>query len=109
MRSSRASGSRRRRKRQPERFSDFVTRIRATGAIVTAKTNTPEMGAGANTRNDVCGATGNPFAPLRNAGGSLRIPAALCGVVACLQQGNSGCTPGANSFSFPANRYLSRQ
>ncbi|WP_250469625.1 amidase family protein [Caballeronia sp. GAFFF2] len=89
----------------PEADNAMVARIRAAGAIVTAKTNTPEMGAGANTRNVVWGATGNPFAPLLNAGGSsggsavalatgmlplctgsdtggsLRIPAAYCGVV----------------------------
>jgi Asp-tRNA(Asn)/Glu-tRNA(Gln) amidotransferase A subunit family amidase len=89
----------------PARDNAFVARLRAAGAIVTAKTNTPEMGAGANTRNVVWGATGNPFNPLLNAGGSsggsavalatgmlplctgtdtggsLRIPAALCGVV----------------------------
>ncbi len=83
----------------------LVARLRAAGAVVTAKTNVPDMGAGANTRNAVWGATGNPFAPLLNAGGSsggsaaalaldyfplatgsdtggsLRIPAALCGVV----------------------------
>ncbi len=89
----------------PDEDNAMVARVRAAGAIVTAKTNTPEMGAGANTRNDVWGATGNPFAPLLNAGGSsggsaaalatgmlplctgsdtggsLRIPAALCAVV----------------------------
>lgn len=83
----------------------LVARLKAAGAIVTAKTNVPDMGAGANTRNPVWGATGNPFNPLLNAGGSsggsaaalacdmlplctgsdtggsLRIPAALCGVV----------------------------
>jgi amidase len=83
----------------------LVARLRAAGAIVTAKTNVPDMGAGANTRNPVWGATGNPFNPSLNAGGSsggsaaalaadmlplctgsdtggsLRIPAALCGVV----------------------------
>ncbi|HSV46430.1 MAG TPA: amidase family protein, partial [Ramlibacter sp.] len=83
----------------------LVARLRAAGAIVAAKTNVPELGAGANTRNAVWGATGNPFEPHLNAGGSsggsaaalacdmfpvctgsdtggsLRIPAALCGVV----------------------------
>lgn len=83
----------------------LIARLRAAGAIVTAKTNVPDMGAGANTRNPVWGATGNPFNPALNAGGSsggsaaalatdmlplctgsdtggsLRIPAALCGVV----------------------------
>jgi amidase len=83
----------------------LVARLRAAGAIVVGKTNVPELGAGANTRNAVWGATGNPFDPRLNAGGSsggsaaalacdmlpvctgsdtggsLRIPAALCGVV----------------------------
>ena len=83
----------------------LVARLRAAGAIVAGKTNVPEMGAGANSRNPVWGATGNPFDPNLNAGGSsggsacalaldmlpvctgsdtggsLRIPAAKCGVV----------------------------
>ena len=89
----------------PLHDSLIVERLRAAGAIVLAKTNTPDFGAGANTRNAVWGATGNPFDPRLNAGGSsggsavalaldmlplatgsdvggsLRIPAALCGVV----------------------------
>jgi amidase len=89
----------------PAHDTALVARLRAAGAIVTAKTNVPDMGAGANTRNPVWGATGNPFDPRLNAGGSsggsaaalaldmlpvctgsdtggsLRIPAALCGVV----------------------------
>jgi amidase len=89
----------------PAQDNSLVAQLRQAGAIVTAKTNVPDMGAGANTRNAVWGATGNPFNPLLNAGGSsggsaaalaagmlplctgsdtggsLRIPAALCGVV----------------------------
>lgn len=89
----------------PTEDNVLVARLRAAGAIVVGKTNVPELGAGANSRNAVWGATGNPFDPRLNAGGSsggsaaalacdmlplctgsdtggsLRIPAALCGVV----------------------------
>jgi len=89
----------------PAHDAAMVALVRKAGAIIVAKTNTPEFGAGANTRNTVWGATGNPFNPLLNAGGSsggaaaalacdmlpvctgsdtggsLRIPAAMCGVV----------------------------
>jgi Asp-tRNA(Asn)/Glu-tRNA(Gln) amidotransferase A subunit family amidase len=89
----------------PDRDAAMVALVRKAGAIIVAKTNVPEFGAGANTRNTVWGATGNPFNPRLNAGGSsggsavalasdmlpvctgsdtggsLRIPAAMCGVV----------------------------
>ena len=89
----------------PEADDRAVAAIRASGGIVLGKTNTPEWGAGANTRNRVYGATGNPFDPARSAagssggsavalacgmvplatgsdmGGSVRNPAAFCGVV----------------------------
>ena len=82
-----------------------VARIKAAGGIVLGKTNTPEFGAGANTRNAVYGVTGNPFDPQKSAagssggsavalatgmvpictgsdtGGSLRNPAAFNGIV----------------------------
>ncbi|WP_120008928.1 amidase [Teichococcus vastitatis] len=85
--------------------SRMVADLRASGGIVLGKTNTPEFGAGANTRNAVYGATGNPFDPSRSAagssggsgvalacsmvplasgsdtGGSLRNPAAFNGIV----------------------------
>lgn len=54
----------------PEHDTVMVARIRAAGGIVVAKTNVPEFGAGANSRNPVWGATGNPFDPKMNAGGS---------------------------------------
>jgi amidase len=82
-----------------------VQRLKAAGAIVVGKTNTPEFGAGANTFNAVFGVTRNPWNPAltcggssggaavalatgmgplalgSDLGGSLRIPAAFCGVV----------------------------
>jgi Asp-tRNA(Asn)/Glu-tRNA(Gln) amidotransferase A subunit family amidase len=89
----------------PARDERGIARLRAAGAIVIGKTNTPEFGAGANTRNAVHGATGNPFGPHlscagssggsavalatgmiplatgSDTGGSLRNPAAFCGIV----------------------------
>jgi len=52
------------------RDSLFVSRIRAAGAIIIGKTNTPEFGAGSNTFNEVYGATVNPHDTSRTAGGS---------------------------------------
>ncbi|WP_428536160.1 amidase [Rhodopila sp.] len=89
----------------PAQDMRLVAKIRAAGAIVIGKTNTPEFGAGANTRNAVYGATGNPFDPTKSCagsaggsavalatgmapicqgsdtGGSLRNPASFCGIV----------------------------
>ena len=89
----------------PDVDDGIVASVRRDGGIVLGKTNTPEWGAGANTRNRVYGATGNPFDPARSAagssggsavalacgmvplatgsdmGGSLRNPAAFCGIV----------------------------
>ena len=89
----------------PTKDEAMVANLRAAGAIVVGKTNTPEFGAGANTRNLVYGATGNAFDPTKSAagssggsavalatgmvpiasgsdtGGSLRNPAAFNGIV----------------------------
>lgn len=80
-----------------------IARLRAAGCVLLGKTNTPENGILPNTYNDVFGVTRNPwntdlcpggssggaaaslsagFAPLTtgsDAGGSIRIPASLCG------------------------------
>jgi amidase len=48
----------------------LVRRIRAAGAIVIGKTNTPEWGAGSHTFNPVFGLTRNPYDLTRSAGGS---------------------------------------
>ena len=88
----------------PEEDEDGIANLRDEGAVILCKTNTPEFGAGANTKNRVYGATGNPFDPVKTCagssggsavalatgqvpiatgsdyGGSLRTPASFCGV-----------------------------
>ncbi|AXS40099.1 amidase family protein [Breoghania sp. L-A4] len=83
----------------------IVAAMRRAGAVVLGKTNNPEFSAGGNTVNAVYGPTGNPHDPSKSAagssggsaavlatgmaplctgsdtGGSLRSPAAFCGVV----------------------------
>jgi len=89
----------------PARSDLMVEHLEANGGVVYAKSNTPEFGAGANTFNEVFGATRNPWDLSRSAagssggaaaalasgtawlahgsdmGGSLRNPASFCGVV----------------------------
>ena len=48
----------------------MVARMRASGAIIIGKTNTPEFGLGSHTFNPVHGATGNAYDATRSAGGS---------------------------------------
>jgi amidase len=83
----------------------LVQRLEANGAIVIAKSNTPEFGAGGNTVNDVFGHTCNPWNTRLTSGGSsggsaaaiasgeawlatgsdmagsVRLPASFCSVV----------------------------
>lgn len=101
----------------PETSGAVVRRIEARGGLVIGKTNTPEFGAGANTFNDVFGYTRNPWNTAMSAGGSsggaaaalasgevwlahgsdlagsLRTPAAFCGVVGL--RPSPGIVPGA--------------
>ncbi len=48
----------------------IVQRLKAAGAIIIGKTNTPEFGAGSQTFNAVFGATRNPYDLSRTCGGS---------------------------------------
>jgi amidase len=89
----------------PKEDAEAVRRLKAAGAIVLAKTNTPEFACGANTNNVLFGPTRNPWnpalSPAGSSGGSaaavasgmlpiaqgtdfgcsIRIPAAFCGIV----------------------------
>jgi amidase len=67
----------------PDEDELFVERIRAAGAIVLGKTNTPEFGAGSQTFNPVFGATRNPYDLSRTVGGSSGGAAAAlaCGMI----------------------------
>ena len=89
----------------PTEDAAIVSRLKRAGGIILGKTNTPEFAAGANTVNPVFGATRNPWdlalsvggstgggaaalacgmialAEGTDFGGSLRVPAAFCGVV----------------------------
>ncbi len=89
----------------PAEDAEVVRRLKAAGAIVLAKTNTPEFACGANTNNALFGPTRNPWnpelSPAGSSGGSavavatgmvpiaqgtdfgcsIRIPASFCGIV----------------------------
>ena len=89
----------------PTEDAEVVGRLKAAGAIVLGKTNTPEFAAGANTFNEVFGVTRNPWnpalSPAGSSGGSavavatgmvplaqgtdfgcsIRMPASFCGIV----------------------------
>lgn len=99
----------------PSEDAEAVRRLKAAGAIVLAKTNTPEFAAGANTNNALFGPTRNPWnpalSPAGSSGGSasavaarmlpiahgtdfgcsIRIPAAFCGIVGI--RATPGLTP----------------
>ena len=89
----------------PARSDILVEHLENNGGVIYAKSNTPEFGAGANTFNEVFGATRNPWDTSKSAagssggaavalatgmawlahgsdmGGSLRNPASFCGIV----------------------------
>ncbi len=54
----------------PQSDDLIAARMRAAGAILIGKTNSPEFGLGSHTFNPVYGATRNPYDPARSCGGS---------------------------------------
>ncbi|ATG39936.1 amidase [Phaeobacter piscinae] len=54
----------------PQQDDLMVARLRAAGALIIGKTNTPEFGLGSHTYNPVYGATANPYDRSRSCGGS---------------------------------------
>ena len=67
----------------PDRDHAIVERLRAAGAILIGKTNTPEFAVGAQTFNPVFGATRNPYDLAMTSGGSSGGAAAAvaCGML----------------------------
>ncbi len=102
-----------------------MARLRAAGAVIFAKTNMPEFGAGANTTNRVFGTTGNPFDPTRTCGGSsggsavalasgmvplatgsdyggsVRTPASFCGIAGFRPSLGVAPSPGSTAVLSP--------
>ncbi len=113
----------------PDASDPLVERLEGESGVIYAKTNTPEFGAGANTFNEVFGATVNPWNTAMSAagssggsavalatgmawlahgsdlGGSLRNPASFCGIVGMRPSpGRVASLPG-----IPLDRQLSVQ
>ncbi len=82
------SGSRLRANYLPERDAAAVTRLKAAGAIILGKTNTPEMALPYETDNPVFGRTNNPHDLARTPGGSSGGEAAA--ISACLSPAGIG-------------------
>ncbi|MBW2142242.1 MAG: amidase, partial [Deltaproteobacteria bacterium] len=83
-----------------EHDSTQVARLRAAGAIVVGKTNTPEFGFGAITKNLVFGATRSPWNLERTPGGSSGGSAAA--LTACVLPLVTG-SDGGGSVRIPAS------
>jgi amidase len=113
----------------PKRSDCLVENVETEGAIVYAKSNTPEFGAGANTFNEVFGATLNPWDTTKSCagssggsavalatgqawiasgsdlGGSLRNPASFCSVVGLRPSPGRVAYGATGEGAFPADLF----
>jgi amidase len=83
----------------PTLDADSVARLRAAGAVIFGKTNVPPYAADFQTANDLFGVTTNPWDPARTPGGSAG------GAAAALAAGHTGFETGsdlAGSIRIPA-------
>jgi amidase len=83
----------------PDRDADAVARLRAAGAVIFGKTNVPPYAADFQTANELFGVTTNPWDPSRTPGGSAG------GAAAALAAGHTGFEIGsdlAGSIRIPA-------
>lgn len=84
----------------PDEDAIIVERLKAAGAIIMGKTNTPEFGFMGVTDNAIFGPTRNPWHPGRHAGGSSGgAAAAVVSGMAPLAQGSDG----GGSIRIPAS------
>lgn len=71
---------------------EHVTRARSAGAIIIGKTNTAEFGYGMHCSSAVGGVTCNPHMPQKSSGGSSGgSAAAVAAGMVCLADGSDGC------------------
>ena len=113
----------------PTRSDCLVENVEKEGGIVYAKSNTPEFGAGANTFNEVFGATLNPWDTSKSCagssggsavalatgqawiasgsdlGGSLRNPASFCSVVGLRPSPGRVAFGAAGEGAFPSDLF----
>ena len=113
----------------PTRSDCLVENVEKEGGLVYAKSNTPEFGAGANTFNEVFGATLNPWDTSKSCagssggsavalatgqawiasgsdlGGSLRNPASFCSVVGLRPSPGRVAFGAAGEGAFPSDLF----
>lgn len=118
------------RDRVPDMDSVVVERVKAAGAIILGKTNTPEFGLSGTTENKLGDACRNPWDPSRtpggssggaaaalaaglctlatgsDGGGSIRIPASFSGVFGI--KPTQGRVPRYGGYGYPAANHFSQ-